>query len=248
MTGHNGVLEEISFHLRNGTYYLTETQAAEDYTRIEEDLCFTIGMDGTVTINDENHKSWLITDTDEETHTVSYRILIPNSLNKYVSVWKTDIDFGTIAEGAHFELYRAEDFDDEQQKPKTDAEVLIAGTTGPNGILPLGTLPVGEYRLVETRAPEGYVPPHSAIQIFVGTDSVTAMQDGRPSEVVQKGDEQQHWVVNQHDTTWQINVWNSNGAVLPSTGGTGTGFYYLSGGILMLAAVILLKRQVQKNP
>ena len=45
VTDVNGVLTQITMALDAGTYYLTETQAAENYELLSEDLCFTIGAD-----------------------------------------------------------------------------------------------------------------------------------------------------------------------------------------------------------
>ena len=42
------------------------------------------------------------------------------------------------------------------------------------------------------------------------------------------------------DGTVEINVVNHSGAVLPSTGGIGTTIFYVVGGVLVLAAIILL--------
>jgi LPXTG-motif cell wall-anchored protein len=221
------------------TYYLTETQAVTDYDLLKEDLCFTVNKDGTITIENAEHSGWLTTSTDTDKGKYSSLIQIPNGKLQYVSVWKTDDGYTTITTGASFALYKAEDYDDAAGRPKEGAVPVLTGTTGANGILALGTLPAGtEYRLVETKAPDGYYPPTSAIKIFVNADKVTAMQAGSPAEVSRKGDE--HWVPDQPEATWQIRVWNSQGYALPSTGGSGTALFYLLGGILLSGAGILL--------
>lgn len=84
-----------------------------------------------------------------------------------ISVWKTDPAGKVIPTGASFELYLADDFDDTTQKPKENAEVIASGTSGENGILSLGKLAEGEYRLLETKAPAGYILPESAIKITI---------------------------------------------------------------------------------
>ena len=216
------------------TYYLTETQAVTDYDLLKEDLCFTVNKDGTITIENAEHSGWLTTSTDTDKGKYSSLIQIPNGKLQYVSVWKTDDGYTTITTGASFALYKAEDYDDAAGRPKEGAVPVLTGTTGANGILALGTLPAGtEYRLVETKAPDGYYPPTSAIKIFVNADKVTAMQAGSPAKVFRKGDE--HWVPDQPEATWQIRVWNSQGYALPSTGGPGTNLIYLIG--LMLTGI-----------
>ena len=75
----NGILAEISMDLPHNTYYLEETQAAEGYIPIPEDLCFTIADDGTVKINTPAYVNWL--DRIEMSDgSVSYVITMPNSL------------------------------------------------------------------------------------------------------------------------------------------------------------------------
>ena len=245
VTDVNGILTEITFQLKAGTYYLTETQTLPDYILLDEDLCFTLGLDGTVTINSEGHQDWLTTEVDPDTQMVSYLITIPNSRDKYVSVWKTDIYNRAITTGADFELYLASEFDDETNTPLPDAEVIASGTTGESGILELGPLPNGEYRLLETRAPDGYSACSKAVVINVDQNRVTAMQNEYASLVVQKNDPDGYWVSGQNDLNWQVCVWNYPGFELPKTGGEGTAFFYVSGLLLVLAAGYLLIRRRQ---
>ena len=244
VTTENGILEEVNMtDLEAGTYYLTETQTKDGYDLPTEDLCFTIGINGTVSIVSGGSSSWLVRNEDAE-GTASYILSIPNGKMKKVSVWKTDPDHTALTDGASFVLYYAEDYDDETGSAKEGVEPLLTGTTGPDGLLLLGELAIGEYRLVETDSPAGYNPLSSAIEIFVNADTVTAMQETGNSEVYTKGDP--YWIADQDDNTWQIRVWNNPGAVLPSTGGGGVMRCFLSGGLLMLAAggLLLGKRRI----
>ena len=102
----------------------------------------------------------------------------------------------------------------------------------------LGSLLPGEYRLVETEAPDGYILPSSAIRIFVGAVQVTAMQGSNQLRVCQNRDVD--WVSGQDKDTWQIQVRNNSGYELPSTGGIGTTIFYVVGGVLVLAALVIL--------
>ena len=117
------------------------------------------------------------------------------------------------------------------------AAAVVSGTTRENGILALGNLTVGEYRLIETQAPAGYNLATSAVKIFVTNDGVTASQASQPSYVYQKGDT--YWAAGQDNNTWQIRVWNNPGVELPMTGGPGTLIYTLSGIALMLGAALV---------
>ena len=74
VTDENGIIPRITMELGPWTYYLTETQAAEGYELLEDDLCFTVGTDGTVTM--DSHADWL--SRTSVSGSVSYTITIPN--------------------------------------------------------------------------------------------------------------------------------------------------------------------------
>ena len=158
-----------------------------------------------------------------------------------VSVWKTDMNSKTITTGAEFELYKADEFDDSTNQPKEGAKKVAAGTTGTNGILFLGELASGEYRLLETKAPDGYILPEAAIKITVTDNKVTAMQGSGYSDAVTK--EHEDWVEGQSEDTNQIQVWNNPGVELPATGGPGTRLFMIFGSILIFGAGVLLWRR-----
>ena len=125
------------------------------------------------------------------------------------------------------------------------AEPLLTGTAGEDGILILGDLSIGNYRLVETAAPAGYELAAAAVKITVSASEVSAVQSGQASEVFRKGDS--YWVEGQEDDTWQIRVWNSSGIALPATGGPGSAGLYLTGALLMLGAAICLVIRRSRN-
>ena len=74
ITDENGILHEITADLPAGVYYLTETEPPEGFAPLKDDLCFAVGLDGKVTV--ENHESWLTKDT--VAGVVSYTLTIPN--------------------------------------------------------------------------------------------------------------------------------------------------------------------------
>ena len=86
VTGEGGILEKVTMDLRAGTYYLTETDTLGDYVLLSDDICFTIGADGTVVVEDEQFKRWLTKTVDGVTGTVSYEITIPNGPPEPASV------------------------------------------------------------------------------------------------------------------------------------------------------------------
>lgn len=232
MTDENGILPKITMDLAPGTYYLTETATVGEYQLLDEDLEFTIGKDGTVSIDTASYRSWLSRVSSDDKSKVSYSITVPNGKMKKVGVKKISAnDESIVLEGASFILYRAEDYDDEKNEPKPGAQPSEEMTTDENGLLDLGNLSLGEYRLVETEAPAGYNLMEDPVKIFVNEDAVTAMQSGGQSVVTPPGDE---------DDNWRITVWNSSGVELPSSGGPGTIWIYLIGSILLLGCGITL--------
>ena len=128
-----------------------------------------------------------------------------------VSVYKTDTAGNVIPTGASFALYKAGDFDDAAQAPKPNVQKVSSGTTGGNGILYLGELEVGKYRLVETKAPDGYLLLESPVHIIVDEGGVAAMHGTSQLVVTPSGEE--GWINGQAEGTYQVSVWNNPGAV-----------------------------------
>lgn len=104
-------------------------------------------------------------------------------------------------------------------KTETDGKISVDG------------LEVGNYELVETKAPVGYNKLTDAIEINIARD------------------ENDNFVVTVDDTAkeasatvapTEFQVANFKGTTLPETGGIGTTIFYLVGGLMMAAAVVLL--------
>ena len=96
----------------------------------------------------------------------------------------------------------------------TDATVY---TTDDYGSATISGIAEGTYELVEIKAPEGYNLLSEPVTVTVPA----------PAEEGQN-----------HDNVTII-VENSTGSELPSTGGIGTTIFYIVGGVLMVAAVVL---------
>ncbi|MBQ9249523.1 MAG: hypothetical protein IJ179_04050 [Oscillospiraceae bacterium] len=239
-TDANGTLPGINMNLGAGTYYLTETSAPEGYTlRTEaEDVCFTIGADGTVTINSSDD-SWLSSSAGPDGK-VSYVLHIPNVGNKNIRIFKVCTGGSVGLEGAVFALYKAEDFDDEAMMPREDAQALplAENSTDSAGYLDLGNLAHGEYRLVESQAPAGYLLKTAPVEITVTADGVS-YQEG--SSLSQDGNGLEYDPAN---GVYTLTVTNSTGYELPATGGPGTLLHLLlGGGLSVFAALTLLKKR-----
>ena len=93
-------------------------------------------------------------------------------------------------------------------------------TTNDQGVAEFKGLKDGTYYLLETEAPAGYNLLTEPKEITINGASATA--------------------TSLTSLTHTEQVENSTGAVLPSTGGMGTTIFYVTGSILVLAAVVLL--------
>ena len=234
VSGKEGILQEIDSTLPAGTYELRETKTLSGYKVLSGHVSFTVSKTGAVSVGTLPGEAEFEEPKEEQLDgSILYQITITNSKEYEVSIWKTNESYETLTHGAEFELYTAESYDDVTGSVKENAVPVILGKTGANGILSLGKLTVGEYRLVETAAPVGYNGLTRAVKIFVRNDGVTAMQSDQPSVVSTKNTE--YFVQGQPDNTWQIRVWNNSGVSLPSTGGPGSNLIHLFG--IMLTGI-----------
>ena len=237
VTGSDGVIPEIDNTLPAGTYELRELSTLEGYELLPKPYPqFTVSETGNITFG--AHSDNIVFEKTDSGEAVSFVLTALNARHKKVSVWKTNEGHDAITTGATFDLYKAEDYDSAAGKPKEGKLPVISGTTGANGILYLGELDLGEYKLVETAAPEGYYPSATAISITVEAGGVTAVQDENPAEVAQKGNP--YWVDGQDPETYQVRVWNGHGYELPHTGGIGTTIFYVLGSVILAGAFMLL--------
>lgn len=235
ISGADGIV--IGNTLPAGKYQLRETAALSGYQTLSGYITFTVNDLGGVALEANAPEEAELTTEIQDNGSLLYQITVTNSKVFKVSIWKTDEGFNTITTGAAFSLYKAEDYNDTTGTVNEGAAAVVSGTTRENGILALGNLTVGEYRLIETQAPAGYNLATSAVKIFVTNDGVTASQASQPSYVYQKGNT--YWAAGQDNNTWQIRVWNNPGVELPMSGGPGTLIYTLSGIALMLGAALV---------
>ena len=245
VTDANGIVPRLNNTLSPGTYELREVAALAGYQDLAAYIRFTISKTGEVTLG--AHPDGVSLDDDlAQDGTKEYIMTIQNSQRIKVSVWKTTLGHAPLA-GATFELYRAQDYNDVMMTLSEDAEIVASGTTGEDGILYLGSLPVGEYRLIETEAPEGFALPFAPVRITVASGAVSAIQGGQTAEVVQQNDPNGYWVTGQDADTWQVRVWNETGIPLPFIGGAGTHAFYLCGGTLVVLAAFMLYRRRRRG-
>ncbi len=115
----------------------------------------------------------------------------------------------------------------------TSETVTAQSVVGDDGILRFEGLSAGTYTITEIKAPGGYNLLENPI--------VVTIEWTAPSE----GSFECAWSYENTDVvngtpTNHITIINNAGTILPSTGGIGTTIFYAVGGILVLAAVILL--------
>lgn len=132
----------------------------------------------------------------------------------------------TKLSGAEFVLYKVDDnsknlyykWDNDSKTVKwVERNDATLKTTDDKGAASFDGLADGTYYLEETKAPAGYNPLEKPQEITVSGS------DTDPSKL-----------------TTTAEVENSTGTLLPSTGGMGTTFFYVIGGIFVLASVVLL--------
>lgn len=131
------------------------------------------------------------------------------------------------------------------RKVTTGEAVQATAEVGSDGILRIEGLASGEYTITEVMAPNGYnmlaKPIILTITYTDPAENATTctwggtydMQDGEGAKPLTVGTDENANVL-------AFSVQNQSGSLLPSTGGIGTTIFYVVGGILVVAAGILL--------
>ena len=101
----------------------------------------------------------------------------------------------------------------------TDHTHVTSITTNDSGKFEIEGLEQGTYYLKETKAPDGYNQLKDAVTVEIGKNGALT-QNGTSAT--------------------QVEIENNQGSTLPETGGIGTTIFYVLGGVLVLAAVVLL--------
>ena len=111
----------------------------------------------------------------------------------------------------------------------------VTGTVSSDGTLRFEGLGEGTFVIKEIKAPAGYNPLDEEIEV-----TITWNEETKEFEYTGAAD------VN---GVARVTIVNQAGTELPSTGGTGTTIFYIVGGILVLAAVVLLvsRKRMSQN-
>lgn len=217
------VLNTVDYYVASekGTYYLlldgTYTETAPTGTEYVE---IGVGTKDTTTGYIKNGDKYVVPADKTEYEGKTLYKLVKGTAEKYADV-NTKYEKKTATETTY-----------------VDADVSIELTTGADGKISFKDLGAGEYTLTETVTPAGFntLEPITIIIGFTAPDTVT------------DGTEKCTWTMTWNGTSVDPNgngifaqdVINQSGSLLPSTGGIGTTIFYVVGGILVVAAGILL--------
>ena len=163
----------------------------------------------------------------------------------------------TKLEGAEFKLHNAAGkwaIVDANSKVTGWADTEEGGSTltsGADGLFQVIGLDDGTYYLKETKAPTGYNLLSKEITVVI-TATTTNNQSwtGTAGDALTKLDvtaDNETGTGNTSTGVAAITVANNAGSTLPETGGMGTTVLYVGGGVLVLAAVVLLIAKRRSN-
>jgi len=186
-------------YLRDQTYTLIiDSNIKSDVTA--EDLEPYINLNGI-----PNEAEIIINDHPKLSNKVRVRPPVLGDIH----IVKVDKGTGETLQGSDFELFKCFDGD----SVLDDCNLIKSGTSDEKGQLSFLELQIGHYKLVETRAPEGYRVLKQPISIEIDVE----------------------------ERQLEIEVENSkNGWNLPATGGIGSSIFYGLGALLMLVALYIL--------
>ncbi len=120
----------------------------------------------------------------------------------------------------------------------SEKEQATSLTSDENGAIAISRLDADTYYLEETKAPTGYNPLTSPIEIKIEHGAMNETSASATITYKQQGTEDS--ATNITSTNDRVEVENKTGTTLPSTGGIGTTLFYVVGGGLMVAAIVLL--------
>ncbi|MCD8130467.1 MAG: CHAP domain-containing protein, partial [Lachnospiraceae bacterium] len=229
----DGSASETIYPLSAGTYRVVETGGNDTLTSSDGSTTCYIGVSttGEVTISSTSYDDYTETIVDSTTVLLAGTMTVTNTYDDEpvvvdVILKKVD-DNGNILSDAVFTL--------------TDSSGnTTIYTTGSDGTATMEDMRIASsYTLTETQAPDGYSLVSGDIPFTVNSAGVTfnttVNEDVITTYVDSGGD-----II--------IEVVNTVGAEMPSTGGIGTTIFYIVGGILVVGAVVLLiTRRRMKN-
>ena len=179
-TDENGYLI-LPESLKCGNYRIEEVRAPDGYTQNTQYV--EIKVDKNTAYQMDSVSGDAIITVTYENHPVKGKLVIHKSGETLKSFKKDFVYEETSLEGAEFEIYAAEDIftPDHQVDEQGNRHVIYAKdtlvktvTTNKNGEVVIKDLPLGKYRVKETKAPSGFVlNPNSQEVSFIYKDQNT---------------------------------------------------------------------------
>jgi len=214
-----------------------KTSSETDYSPLDNSL-YTCKSDGSNSIN------WDISLTNNSgAATFTNNVKPINLIVRKYSGTSNEAP-NTVLGGAVFMLYKDEECktvakdnngnDYSEQKTPSDGDN--------KGHITFGNLPYGTYYLKETKAPDGYKGLSNPIKITVDKNGVSFTD----TSIYHSGESVGTYTVSytkdsSGNRTAELDIPNSTGTVLPSTGGIGTDWFILGGcGLISIALIYAL--------
>jgi len=126
----------------------------------------------------------------------------------------------------------------------TDVKTFAAGT---DTMFTFTGLDDGEYKLIESTTPDGYntIAP---VEFTISAEHDKESDDPKLTKLsVDETSDEAEFTVNKDAGSLTTDIMNKKGSTLPSTGGIGTRMFYVFGGCLVAAAVVLLALKKRKE-
>ena len=241
----NGYLPGLDIDLREGTFELREKDDdfPAGYEKLPSHVHFRKTLTGVISLVDTNPDEVSLSEDALQDGTIEYVLKIRNDRSKKVSFKKVDgaDPHEIVLPGAEFDLYRVNAEDGERVEPAlysglvsgADGLLVVSGSGGGSGSTEL-VLDSGTYHLVETKAPAGYICREDPIIVEVGGPTDVSYDDGtgfplNPGSVT----------FDEDTGVYTLLITNSSGAVLPESGGPGTGWIRMIGLVMVVAAVVM---------
>ena len=247
----------------DGTYLLIETHAPAGFKPLSDPIGFSIvashqdnadnpQLTGFTFTPNSGYTSWFTAEMNSGTAVLGSEVgTIPNTPYPGIRIVKQDSSNSTPLAGAEFTLYKwnASNSAYEQYIP-TGETTAVRATAGENGEAEFQKVEPGEYKLVETKAPIGYIGLAHPVYFNVddtGSSRVVTMYDKPCSDDSRTEINATENTIGVIFTSATFTVDNTPGVELPSTGGPGTAAYLATGLALMALALVLtrLRKRVQ---
>ena len=212
-----------------------------------------------VTYTDASEKAELTTAAEiEETYHPTAWDADGKTITNHTTISLTIIkvkrnDAGTKLSNAQFQLTRKSSgaygsFENDAFALNTETNKKTGPfSVGETGEITITDLLPGEYRLTETKAPDGYVITSGDIDFTLNADGTVTVTGRTPDTdgniTYSDSNNMVTFTQQKNGTAAKVTVENEPGAALPNTGGPGTRLFTILGSILILGAGVLLWRR-----